>query len=58
MPERQPRTRNLVAMSPILRKGGAHQRSRSGQRQVSKRNLRIEVEAFQLRKSNGRLPDG
>ncbi len=37
MPERHPiRRRNPVARSPLLRKGGVHQRSRSGERQAQR----------------------
>lgn len=32
--------RNHVAQSPLLRKGGPHQRNQSGQRQIEKRQTR------------------
>lgn len=35
---KQPR-RNTAAMSPLLRKGGAHKRSKSGERQRQKQTL-------------------
>ena len=37
--------RNPVARSPLLRKGGAHRRSRSAERMRSKRELKDEAEA-------------
>ena len=36
--------RNPVARSPLLRKGGAHRKTRSGERMQSKKLLREEVE--------------
>lgn len=41
MPEHRRRVRNPVARSPLLRKGGPHQRSRSSER----REQRLELEA-------------
>lgn len=38
------KTRNPVARSPLLRKGGAHRKTRSGERMQSKKVLREEVE--------------
>ena len=37
--------RNPVARSPLLRKGGAHRKSRSAERMRSKRELMEEAEA-------------
>ena len=39
MPERRRQPRNPVANSPLLRKGGVHQRPRSGQRQLDRQVL-------------------
>ncbi len=36
--------RNPVARSPLLRKGGAHRKSRSAERMRSKRELKEEAE--------------
>ena len=36
--------RNPVARSPLLRKGGAHRKSRSAERMKSKRELKDEAE--------------
>ena len=36
--------RNPVARSPLLRKGGAHAKSRSGERMKTKNALRRELE--------------
>lgn len=44
--------RNPVARSPLLRKGGAHRKSRSAERMRSKRELKDEAEA-----SRDRDPD-
>ena len=38
--------RNPVAHAPILRKGGVHQKSRSGERQQDKRTLRKSVSEY------------
>ncbi|WP_346836672.1 hypothetical protein [Microbulbifer sp. SAOS-129_SWC] len=35
-----PKPRNRVAQNPLLRKGGAHQRARSGERFASKQQAR------------------
>ncbi|MFO1350412.1 MAG: hypothetical protein U1F68_06940 [Gammaproteobacteria bacterium] len=35
-----PRPRNTVARSPLLRKGGAHQKSKSAERGAAKRELK------------------
>ena len=40
---RPPAVRNAVARAPIMRKGGVHQKPRSGQRQQAKRALQREV---------------
>ena len=37
--------RNPVARSPLLRKGGAHRKSKSAERMRSKRELKQEAEA-------------
>ncbi len=42
MPERH-RRRNPVALAAILRKGGAHEKSRKSKRQKQKRELRKTV---------------
>lgn len=38
------RPRNPVAQSPLLRKGGPHQRCKSGERQLAQKDLRQAVE--------------
>lgn len=38
------RPRNRVAMSPLLRKGGVHERSKSGQRAENKLLLNAELD--------------
>ena len=38
------KSRNPVARSPLLRKGGAHRKTGSGERMRSKQALREEVE--------------
>jgi|WetSurMetagenome_2_1015567.scaffolds.fasta_scaffold158495_2 hypothetical protein len=43
--------RNLVACSPLLRKGGAHVQSKSGQRQKDKNKLKQEVKDWKLSKN-------
>ena len=35
--------RNPIAVSPIMRKGGAHEKSRSGERQQGKQKLKQSV---------------
>ena len=45
--------RNPIARSPLLRKGGAHRKSRSAERMRSKRELKDEAEA-----SRKQDPDG
>lgn len=44
MPENRRRFRNPVARSPLLRKGGPHQRSRSGERHEMHQGIRAELE--------------
>ena len=39
----KPKHRNPVAAAPILRKGGAHQKSRSAERTQSRTQLRREI---------------
>ena len=39
------KTRNPVARSPLLRKGGAHRKSRSTERMQSRNALREEAES-------------
>lgn len=38
------RPRNPVARSPLLKKGGVHQRSRSGERQQHRKTLKKAIE--------------
>ena len=45
MPEHR-RFRNPVARSPLLRKGGPHQRSRSGERRQLQQALDAELDAW------------
>lgn len=40
------RPRNLAARSPLMRKGGVHQRNRSGERQQEKRALARELDVW------------
>ena len=44
MPENRRRFRNPVARSPLLRKGGPHQISRSGERQSRRQALEAELD--------------
>lgn len=46
MPENRRRFRNPVARSPLLRKGGPHQRSRSGERQQTHQALEAELDEW------------
>jgi len=46
MPERRRTPRNPVAASPLLRKGGVHERSRSGQRQIDKQVTSTALEEW------------
>jgi len=39
----RPAGRNLAALSPLLKKGGSHKKSKSGQRQKAKNALKKEV---------------
>lgn len=41
------RLRNPVALSPLLRKGGVHERSKSGLRTEAKQQLQNELEFWQ-----------
>lgn len=45
MPDKSKRSnsRNLAALSPLLKKGGVHQESKSGKRQKDKNTLKKEV---------------
>lgn len=45
LPRRRPR--NPVALSPLLRKGGVHERSKSGIRAEAKQELQDELEFWQ-----------
>jgi hypothetical protein len=51
---------NPVARSPLLRKGGVHQRSRSGERQRDKRALAKKLKAYLSAASHekARFPPG
>lgn len=42
----KPKTRNLAATAAIMRKGGAHQESRSGLRQSARQELEDALEEF------------
>lgn len=47
-----PKPRNPVARSPLLKKGGIHQRARSGERQANRKALKQAIEtALQERRS-------
>lgn len=37
------KARNLAALSPLLKKGGAHEKSKSGKRRDDKNSLKKEV---------------
>ncbi|MCV6637992.1 hypothetical protein [Candidatus Albibeggiatoa sp. nov. NOAA] len=43
------RTRNFVARSPLLRKGGVHEKSKTGQRHKAKQELKKEVANWRKR---------
>ncbi len=45
LPRRRPR--NPVALSPLLRKGGVHERSKSGVRAEAKQELQDELEFWE-----------
>ncbi len=45
---RRHKVRNPVACSPLLRKGGAHVQSKSGQRQKEKNKLKHEVRDLKI----------
>ena len=47
---RRHKVRNPVACSPLLRKGGAHVQSKSGQRQKEKNKLKQEVRVLRIDK--------
>lgn len=42
------RPRNYVARSPLLRKGGVHERCQSGKRQQQKQDLKGELDSLEL----------
>lgn len=42
------RPRNYVARSPLLRKGGVHERCQSGKRQQQKQDLKCELDTLEL----------
>jgi hypothetical protein len=46
MPENRRRFRNPVARSPLLRKGGPHQISRSGERRNQRQALEAELDSW------------
>jgi len=46
MPERTITRRNPVAASPLLRKGGVHQRPRSGERRLARQRLDQAVDEW------------
>lgn len=46
MPENRRRFRNPVAQSPLMRKGGPHQRSRSGERRDQRQALEAELDTW------------
>lgn len=41
------KARNYVAMSPLLRKGGVHQRSKTGVRAIKKHELQSDIMDWQ-----------
>ncbi len=45
--------RNPVARSPLLRKGGRHDQSKSAKRMKDKKALRSEVEQIDRKKADG-----
>jgi hypothetical protein len=47
------RPRNFVARSPLLRKGGVHERSQSGKRQQQKQALEQEVNNIEIQDEDG-----
>ncbi len=47
--------RNPIARAPILRKGGAHVKSKSSQRTQVKRDIRRKVDEWESGKSQFRL---
>jgi len=49
-----PRQRNPVARSPLLKKGGVHQRARSGERQQQRKATRQAIETA-LRERRSRI---
>lgn len=52
-----PAPRNRYACHPLMRKGGAHQRSRGGQRVRDRQLLRDEQDAC-VDPEEGKAPDG
>jgi len=48
---RRHKVRNPVACSPLLRKGGAHVQSKSGQRQKEKNKLKQELRILKIGKN-------
>lgn len=42
-PKYNPKPRNLVALNPLLRKGGAHEKTNKAQRQHQKQALRKQL---------------
>ena len=40
------KARNPLACLPILRKGGVHERSKSGKRAIDKRSLETEIDEY------------
>ena len=53
-----PRRRNPTARSLLLRKGGVHQRSKSGLRAEAKQQLQDELEFWQEGREEGFEPTG
>jgi hypothetical protein len=47
------KTRNPAARSPLLRKGGHHERSKSAKRMKDRKTLRSEVEQIERKKPDG-----
>ena len=47
-----PTRRNPYVMHPLMRKGGAHQPSRSGQRQLQRQALMDELDEYMELKAN------
>jgi hypothetical protein len=58
MPENPIRRRNPVALSPLLRKGGVHQRCRSSERRQQNDVLRDLLDEWELEKMESDEDEG